>query len=156
MKKIYESEFIKCKPISVNASHTIRAFFDKKTGKIITTRVTTKEYKDMKNICKMQIKNLKLESGKPYRIEYDFFLNQQGSDVDNFIKCFQDILEEKIQEKNEKFNDNLFYEVEAKKYFPKSVNDLGVIFKIYEIKISLEKNNIQLKKNNNIKGEYYE
>lgn len=149
MKKIYESDLIICEPVSVNASH-----FNTKLKK----RIRTKPYKKMIEDCLKQLEDIYLKNDKPYRIEYEFFLKTQGSDVDNFIKCFQDIFEEKIQEKNPDFNDNQFYEIQAKKYFPelKKGGQLGVKFKIFEIKIPKEKDNMILKINKKIGEENYE
>lgn len=149
MEKIYESKFIECKPVSVNASHlTTKTFI----------RAKSKNYKKMEADCLKQLEEINLKSNRSYRIEYKFFLPRQGSDVDNFIKCFQDILESKIKEKDSNFDDNLFYEIEAKKYFPDMKKDgkTGIKFKIFEIKLKKEIDGMKLKKDKNLGAESYE
>lgn len=51
----------------------------------------------------------------PYRIIYEFGFSSKGSDIDNAVKPFQDILQTTYG-----FNDNKIYEFTAKRaYVPK-------------------------------------
>ena len=146
MKEIYESKFIKCKPVAANSMY-------KNTGR--GGRRKSENYQLMEKLCLLQMEKINLKNDKCYRMEYEFFLQRQDSDVDNYIKCFQDILQKKIREKNKDFDDKLIYEIEAKKYFPEGKN-YGVKFKIFEIKIEKEKYGMPLKINKKLGVECYE
>ena len=143
MKKVYESELIKCDLVSTNRSH------------YKNKRKTTK-YRIMEELCDYQIKKILLKDDAAYRIEYEFYIKDLRSDADNFIKSFQDVLQKNIRKYCENFDDRQFYEIECKKFFPKCKENLGVKFKIFEIKLLKEKDGIKLKKDNKLGAENYE
>lgn len=139
MKKIYESNLIKCNLVSTNRSH-------------YKNKNKTTKYRVMEELCDYQIKKIVLKEDAPYRIEYEFFIKDLRSDADNFIKSFQDVLQKHLRKHCENFDDRQFYEIECKKFFPKNKEDFGVKFKIFEIKLNKEKT----KKDNKINEVYYE
>ena len=87
---------INVKPISVNECYRGRRF-------------TNDKYKKYKQDVGIQLKPMKLPE-PPYRVNYEFGFSSRGSDIDNYIKNFQDILQ-----KYYGFNDNAIYEIFVKK-----------------------------------------
>lgn len=87
---------VQVKPTSVNECYSGR-------------RSTTQKYKQYKKDVRKQLKPMKLPE-PPFRVNYEFGFSSRGSDIDNYIKNFQDILQKKY-----KFNDNQIYEMFVKK-----------------------------------------
>jgi len=87
---------IPVKPLSVNKAYRGRKF-------------ATKELKSYQNEVAYLLPKLTLPKGK-LRVIYQFGVSSRGSDGDNLIKCFQDVLSEKYG-----FNDNQIYQWSVKK-----------------------------------------
>jgi Holliday junction resolvase RusA-like endonuclease len=60
----------------------------------------------------------------PYFISYKLYHSSEGSDIDNFLKLFNDILSKKYG-----FNDNKIYKIEIEKFIVKKGSE-AIEFKI--------------------------
>lgn len=104
---------IDIKPLSVNEAYT---------GK----RYKTEKYRRYKFalLCKLP----RMEIGPPpYRVQYVFGLSNPSADIDNPVKPFQDILQEKY-----KFNDKHIDEIQVKREKVKKGSEF-ISFKIESI-----------------------
>jgi len=106
---------VKVKPTSVNECYSGR-------------RHSTAKYKQYKRDVLIQLKPMKLPE-PPYKVAYEFGFSSRGSDIDNYVKNFQDILQ-----KYYKFNDNAIYEMNVIKKIVKK-GDEYIKFKIEHLKI---------------------
>ena len=95
-KQDSDMNVIHIKPISVNECYSGRRF-------------KTKALKKYKMDVGYQLPKIKLPE-PPFSVEYEFGFSSKGSDIDNYIKSFQDILQKKYG-----FNDNLIYEMHVRK-----------------------------------------
>lgn len=143
MIKVLEVDYTKCNLVSVNASTGIG---QNKYG--VSYVYNRKDYKEMQNI-EYILPKVELKKNVALRIEYEFYTARVNSDVDNLIKCLQDIIQKKYG-----IDDRNFYEITAKK-FPVGKTNEGFSFKIFEIKIPKIKNNLELTIDKNI-GDSYE
>ena len=82
---------LKIKPLSVNDAWQGR-------------RYKTKKYKAYEKIIKLMLKNQNFPNGKVF-LKIEFGFSNAGSDIDNPLKPFLDILQKKY-----KFNDNQIIE----------------------------------------------
>lgn len=87
---------IKTKPLSINEAWKGRRF-------------KTDKYKAYENFIFYSLPAIKIPTGK-LEIYYEFGMSSKGSDVDNCIKSFQDILTKKYG-----FNDNRIYKLIVEK-----------------------------------------
>jgi len=87
---------VQIKPLSVN-----RAWQGK--------RFKTPEYKRYEQELLLTLKKVKIPKGK-IEIQYTVGYSNKLSDIDNFIKPFQDVLQKKYN-----FNDNLIYKMIVEK-----------------------------------------
>ena len=115
MKKI-EGE-VECKPLSINKAFQGRRF-------------KSKEYiKYEKELMYLLPKQKERIDGK-FAIHIDFYVkNVNGCDVDNFVKCFLDILKKAEYIKDDRY----MYWLSARKHKAKAGED-RIKFKIEEIK----------------------
>lgn len=95
---------IKIKPLSVNLAWKGRRF-------------KTQKYKDYEVLLKVALPNIKLPE-PPYHIIIDFGFSNKGSDIDNPLKPFLDILQKKYN-----FNDKDIYQLTVKKSIVKKGNE---------------------------------
>jgi len=87
---------ISVKPLSIN-----RAFQGR--------RFKTKEYKDYEEELLLILPHIKIPAGK-LKVYYEVGYSNKLSDIDNFIKPFQDILQTKYG-----FDDKMIYKMEVEK-----------------------------------------
>ena len=87
---------IKIKPISVNEAYRGRRF-------------KTKDYKSYERDLSLLLPHIDVPEGK-LQVHYIFGLSSKGSDYDNQIKAFQDIMSS-----NYGFNDNRIYKAVIEK-----------------------------------------
>lgn len=145
MEKVLHIDYINCNLVSVNKAMGIG---ENKYG--VKYKYIDKDYANMRNMLLHILPVVEIKKDVPLRIEYDFYTARTNSDVDNLIKCLQDILQKKYN-----FDDRNFYEIEAKKY-PVGKKNEGFGIRIFEIKIPKIKNNLELTKDKNIGEIYYE
>jgi Holliday junction resolvase RusA-like endonuclease len=102
---------INMKPLSINV-----AFFGRK--------IKTKEYRLYEQSCLYLLPKIEIPDGK-LEIDFEFGFSSSGSDYDNAIKPFQDILQKKYG-----FNDSKIY----KSTILKTIVKKGEEFIKFEIK----------------------
>lgn len=88
------------KPLSVN-----EMYIGRRNG----TRVKSGKYRKWNNEIIYLMPKIKLPE-PPFKIVYEFGFSSKGSDIDNAVKPFQDVLQ-----KHYGFNDNKIYEFTAKR-----------------------------------------
>ena len=114
-------ERINIKPISIN-----EMYVGKKDGTRFKAKKYTKWLIDVGYMLpKIQMPNA------PYKITYEFGFSSRGSDIDNHVKPFQDVLQKKYG-----FNDNKIYEFTAKKVIVNTGKEF-IKFKIEPLSPSL-------------------
>lgn len=72
-------------------------------------RFKTDDYKRYEYLCLMMLRPFKVPTGQ-LKLELNFGFSSKASDLDNPVKCFQDILSKKYD-----FDDKRIYEIAAKK-----------------------------------------
>ena len=91
---------IKIKPLSVNEMYV---------GRRNGTRTKSSKYRAWKTHILFLMPKMKLPE-PPYKIIYEFGFSSKGSDIDNAVKPFQDILQKVYG-----FNDNKIHEFTARR-----------------------------------------
>ena len=91
---------IQIKPLSVN-----QMYIGRRNG----TRVKSGKYRTWKKDILYMMPKIKIPD-PPYRIIYEFGFSSKGSDIDNAVKPFQDVLQEVYG-----FNDNKIHEFTARR-----------------------------------------
>lgn len=104
-------DVIKVKPLSVNEAYTGRRF-------------CTNALSSYKNEIYYSLKQKNVPEGK-LEINIDFGFSSKGSDIDNHVKCFLDVLQKKYG-----FNDNRVYKMTLTKQITKK----GSEYIAFEIK----------------------
>ena len=107
---------IRTKPLSVNGAWKGRRF-------------RTDEYKNYVFGVMWMLPKIKIPE-PPYLVKYEFGFSSKGSDIDNPIKCFQDILVKKYG-----IRDQDIYELNVKKKIVKKGSEY-IKFEILNIKIN--------------------
>lgn len=88
------------KPLSVN-----EMYIGRRNG----TRVKSPKYRNWKKTILSMMPKIELPE-PPYMIIYEFGFSSKGSDIDNAVKPFQDVLQEVYG-----FNDNKIHEFTARR-----------------------------------------
>jgi len=91
---------IDIKPLSVN-----EMYIGRRNG----TRVKSGKYRSWKNNILFMMPKIDLPE-PPYKITYEFGFSSAGSDIDNAVKPFQDVLQKVYG-----FNDNKIHEFTARR-----------------------------------------
>lgn len=92
-------------------------------------RFKTPEYKSYERECLLKLKPLRVPDGQ-LEVNYTVGYSNRQSDIDNFLKSFQDILQKKYG-----FNDSMIYRITIDKVITKK----GEEFIEFEIKTFTKK-----------------
>ncbi len=105
---------INIKPLSVNKCYSGR-------------RIKTEEYLAYEKELLIKLQNVKIPDDK-IAIYVQFGFSSKGSDIDNCVKTFLDVLQKKYR-----FNDNRIYRLIVDKYIVKKGEEY-INFDIFELK----------------------